>query len=132
MLKLLRFIFISFLISTISSCILFTSESDFYFMNETSHILSVSWVNDEDKNETLIVQTNETKLLKNSVMGESDDIKPSFVFKSLHARANISGVDIIVYNQNPINNSIWQKTSANKDRYYIYTLKLTDSDLSLP
>ena len=122
------FVLLSFLI--LNSCILFTAESDFYINNGTSFTLTVSWINDEDINQTILVSINETVILENSVMGETNDIKPTFVFKSLKATRNISGSDVEVYNQSPIDNAVWQKTSGNKNRYYIYTLNLTDADLT--
>ncbi|GAB1482679.1 hypothetical protein MASR2M78_14950 [Treponema sp.] len=130
--RLVVYLRFALLFSTLSSCILFTAESDFYVENESSHTLTLSWVNDEDKTESLIVPANETALLENSVMGETNEIKPSHVFKSIRATANISGNVVFVYTQDPINNTFWKRTSGSKDQYFIYTLKLIDSDLNLP
>ncbi len=116
---------------TASSCIFFTAESDFYFDNRTSHSLAVSWVNDEDKTESLVVAVNGKELLKNSVMGETNRIKPSHVLKSLQATAEIGGAVTLVYAQDPIDDSVWKRTNGSKDQYYIYTLQLTDADLKI-
>ena len=115
-----------------SSCILSAVESDFYIANMTSYDLKISWIDDNDKTETMNVQANSKVLIYHKQLGEADDIPPTVAFKMLSATANINGADAIVYKQMPIDNSIWTRQVENANKYYIYTLALNNGILTVP
>ena len=104
----------------ITACVFITSTGSFYVANESSGPIYVSWTDQSDAADSLIIAAGETKLIASHQILEADDVPPEQVFQTFTIYSD-SALTNMLYEQNPIDNGEWER-EADGFRAYKYTL----------